>query len=194
MKTYYRAAITIICALSAFGGPILFLEDRPKLGYLAAGLVAAVMARWLLVGMINLEHHLPMWLRGVLGACAAVLSWAPISLVAVFGVIPHWATSGFNRFDPVWIAGGVLAPATILGAAVWRAARKRLISLDVVMTALYRYSIPLLGLDTLARITDMPKQYPWLILFTGAMFLTLDILVHGVDPIPFRDPNRRLHG
>lgn len=184
MRNYYRIAITTACTLAAFVGPIIFLEDRPRVGYLLGGFAAAVLARYLLVAMIALEHHIPTWLRGVLGGGAALLSWAPISLVAVFDVIPNMATNGFNRFDPVWIAGGVLAPLTILGLALLKPRKAPL--LDVVLTALYRYSFPLVGLDLLARIPNLPKQYPWLFLFTGTMFLTLDILVHGVEPIPHK--------
>lgn len=187
MRNYDRVAITTACALAAFVGPIIFLEDRPKLGYLLGGLAAALLARYLLVGMIALEHHIPTWLRGVLGSGAALLSWAPISLVALFDVIPNMATNGFNRFDPVWIAGGVVAPVVILGFSIATALGHRLNLTTVVMTALYRYSFPLLGLRLLARIPGLPKQYPWLFLFTGAMFLTLDILVHGVEPRPHKE-------
>ncbi|MDF2627371.1 MAG: hypothetical protein K0R39_1202 [Symbiobacteriaceae bacterium] len=188
MRNYIRVGLVLLCSLAAFVSPIFFLEDRPKVGYLIGGLVAAVLARQLLVWMIDVEHHLPTWLRGALGAAAGALSWAPITLVAVFDVIPNMAEKGFNRFDPVWISGGVAAPLAILAIAVWHAYRLRLSLPDVVMTALYRYSFPLLGLDLLARIpSGLPKQYPWLFLFTGALFLTLDIFIHGVEPKPYRD-------
>ncbi|HYF77159.1 MAG TPA: hypothetical protein VD973_08515 [Symbiobacteriaceae bacterium] len=188
MRNTYRVALILLCALAAFAGPIIFLEDRPKLGYLIGGLIAAILARQLLVVMIDVEHFLPIWLRGSLGAFAGALSWAPITLVAVFDVIPNMAEKGFNRFDPVWIGGGVVAPLAILGFAVWYAYRLKLSVPDVVMTALYRYSFPLLGMDLLVRIpSGLPKQYPWLFLFTGALFLTLDILIHGVEPKPYRE-------
>jgi hypothetical protein len=188
MRNTYRVALILLCALAAFAGPIIFLEDRPKLGYLIGGLIAAILARQLLVVMIDVEHFLPIWLRGALGAAAGLLSWAPITLVAIFDVIPNMAAKGFNRFDPVWIGGGVAAPLAILGIAVWYAYRLKLSVPDVVMTALYRYSFPLLGMDLLVRIpSGLPKQYPWLFLFTGAMFLTLDILIHGVEPKPYRE-------
>jgi len=168
MRNTYRVALILLCALAAFAGPIIFLEDRPKLGYLIGGLIAAILARQLLVVMIDVEHFLPIWLRGALGAFAGALSWAPITLVAVFDVIPNMAEKGFNRFDPVWIGGGVVAPLAILGFAVL-------------------FSV-LLGMDLLVRIpSGLPKQYPWLFLFTGAMFLTLDILIHGVEPKPYRE-------
>jgi hypothetical protein len=173
MKRSYRLGLSVLCALAAFGGPILFLEDKPRVGYLLGGLVAALLTWALLEAATYLEPSLPHWLQGVLGVGAAVLSWAPITLVAVFDIIPHMSTQGFNRFDPVWIGGGVVAPLVILGAA---ALRSRTNLLPSLLTAIFRYSIPLLGIDLLARIPHLPKQYPWLFLFTGALFLTVDSL------------------
>jgi len=177
MHTYYRPILTLLCTLAAFAGPIVFLEDRARFGYLAGGLVASLLTWALLAGTMAVAHTIPGWLRGVAGVGAALLSWAPIALVAVFDVIPHLATHGINRFDPVWIGGGVAAPLVIVGIALWRAARGWTGMTDALMTAVFRYSVPLLGLELLARIPRLPKQYPWLFLFTGALFLTLDALL-----------------
>ena len=182
MKTYYRLAMTIVCTLAAYVGPIVFLEDRPKPGYLLGGVVACLLTWALLVATERTEENIPVWLRGILGAGAGLLSWAPISLVAIFDVIPHMATNGFNRFDPVWIGGGVVGPMLIAAIAVWRAARAHTNLLDGLMAANYRYSIPLVGVDLIARMPNLPKQYPWLFLFSGAAFLTLDALRHSRRP------------
>ncbi|HYF92807.1 MAG TPA: hypothetical protein VD969_11240 [Symbiobacteriaceae bacterium] len=182
MKTYLRLAFTILCTVAAFIGPIIFLEDRPKPGYLLGGL-AACLATWaLLSATMSTEERVPVFLRGVLGACAGLLSWAPISLVAVFDVIPHMAENGFNRFDPVWIGGGVIGPLLIAAVAAARAVNANANVFDALMAANYRYSIPLVGVDLIARIPNFPKQYPWLFLFTGAAFLTMDAMFHRPAP------------
>ncbi|HWI52242.1 MAG TPA: hypothetical protein VNT01_08870 [Symbiobacteriaceae bacterium] len=177
MRTYYRPTLTLICTLAAFAGPIIFLEDRARLGYLAGGLVASLLTWALLAGALAIADTIPNWLQGVAGVGAALLSWAPISLVAVFDVIPHLASHGFNRFDPVWIGGGVASPLVVVGIALWRAERGWNGLTDAIMKAIFRYSVPLLGLALLARVPHLPKQYPWLFLFTGALFLTLDTLL-----------------
>jgi hypothetical protein len=175
MKLSYRLALSVLCALAAFGGPILFLEDKPRFGYLLGGVVAALLTWALLAAVTYLEPPLR-WVQGILGVGAALVTWAPITLVAVFDIIPHLSAQGFNRFDPVWIGGGVVAPLVILGAAAVRSITGQTNTIQSLLTAIYRYSLPLLCLDWLVRIPHLPKQYPWLFLFTGALFLTLDSL------------------
>lgn len=176
--------LTGLCTLAAFTGPILFMEDRPRGGYLLGGLAAAVLIWALLAGTVAAAQTVPAWLQGVVGAGAALLSWARISLVAVFDVIPHMAQHGFNRFDPVWVGGGVVAPLLMLGIALWRAVRSRQNASEALMAALFRFSVPLLGLSLLVRLPGLPKQYPWLFLFTGILFLTLDALLGSPREMP----------
>ncbi|HYG56942.1 MAG TPA: hypothetical protein VD902_02595, partial [Symbiobacteriaceae bacterium] len=121
-RAYYRLSLAAVCAFAAFGGPIYFLEDRPKAGYLLGGLAAALLTWSFLTLAMAAEPRLPYYMQGAVGAGAAILSWATISLVAVFDIIPHALSHGLARFDPVWVMGG-LAPLAILGVAWWRAAR-----------------------------------------------------------------------
>ncbi|HLN61351.1 MAG TPA: hypothetical protein VK464_07315 [Symbiobacteriaceae bacterium] len=180
-RVYYRLSLAAVCALAAFGGPIWFLEDRPRPGYLAGGLAAALLTWAILALAMAAEPNLQPWLQGAVGLGAAVLSWATISLVAVFDVIPHAMRYGLSRFDPVWIAAGGLAPLVILGVAAWRVGRDRLPVWHTLLSTLFRYSVPLLGLHLTVRFLPLPKQYRWLFLFTGVMFLVLDAIGSGGD-------------
>lgn len=179
-RMYYRLSLAAVCALAAFGGPVYFLEDRPRVGYLLGGLFAAFLTWAMLAAVIATESSLHPWIQGILGASAAVLSWATISLVAVFDVIPHALQHGPARFDPVWILGG-LSPLAILAVAWWRAHKGTTPVLHALLSTLYRYSVPLFALQLLVRIGGAPKQYRWLFLFTGVMFLVLDALGAGGD-------------
>lgn len=186
-RAYYRLALSAACALAALAGPVIFLEDRPRIGYLAGGLGAALCA-WLFLSLaIQVEQSLPPLVLGVLGAGAGVFSWVTVSLVAVFEVIPHVLQAGPARFDPVWILGG-LSPVVILGVAWWRAARKSEEVWHALTSALFRFSVPLLAVQLAAKLLALPKQYWWLALFTGVMFLVLDALGDGRDwPLDRRD-------
>lgn len=177
-RIHYRLGLTLVCAFAAFGGPVLFLEDRARAGYLLGGLAAALLAWVLLAGTVAAEPHLQPWLQGTVGAGAAVLSWATISLVAVFDVIPHAMQHGLARFDPVWFMGG-LAPLSIIAIALWRAQRAPMPLLNALFSTLFRYSVPLFGLQLVVQMLPLAKQYRWLFLFTGIMFVVLDGLGSG---------------
>ena len=179
-RMYYRLSLSAICALAAFAGPIIFLEDRARVGYLLGGLAAAFLTWFSLWVIMAAEPHLHSGLQLIVGAGAAVFSWATISLVAVFDVIPHLFQFGLARFDPVWILGG-LSPAVILGVAWWRAARDGTVVWQALSSALMRFSLPLLVLTLASRMLSLPKQYRWLFLFDGVMFLVLDALGTGDD-------------
>jgi hypothetical protein len=161
------------------------MEDRPRLGYLLGGLAAALLTWAFLAAAIAMESGLQPWMQGVLGAGAAVLSWTTISLVALFDVIPHALEHGLARFDPVWVMGGLLAPLSIIGVALWRAFLQRTPLPAAFFSTLFRYSVPLFALELLVRFLPLAKQYIWLFLFTGVMFLVLDGLGAGKD-LPLR--------
>lgn len=180
-RIYYRLSLSAICALAAYGAPIWFLEDRPRVGYLLGGLGAALLAWLFLVVAIAAESRLSPLLQGAVGAGLGVLSWGTISLVAVFSVMPHALVYGLARFDPVWVMAG-LSPLAIPAVAWWRVRRRRGDGLGhALLSCLFRFSVPLFGLDLVARLLGLPKQYPWLFLFTGVMFLVLDGLGTGDD-------------
>ncbi|HLN60233.1 MAG TPA: hypothetical protein VK464_01685 [Symbiobacteriaceae bacterium] len=179
-RTYYRLALAAVCALAACAGPVAFLEDRVRLGYLLGGLAAALLAWAILVGAASAEANLHPGLLGIIGAGAALLSWATITLVAVFDVLPHALAFGLAKFDPVWLVGG-LAPLIVAPVAWWRVARGGEQVGQALLSSLYRFSVPLLGLRVVARVFHLPKQYGWLFLFTGVMFLVLDGLGAGDD-------------
>lgn len=188
-RTYYRLSLVAICALAACFGPVYFLEDRVKGAYLAGGLVAALAAWGLLLLAMAGEARISPNMQATLGGGAAAVSWAIISLVATLDVIPHAVSHGLARFDPVWIMGG-LAPMVILGVAWWRRARERLPYWHGVASGLFRFSVPLFGLELMAQIGRLPKQFRWLFLFTGVMFLVLDGLGTGGD-LPLMSDQKR---
>lgn len=179
-RVYYRLSLSAVCALAAFAGPIIFLEDRARVGYLLGGLAAAFITWLSLWATIATEPHMQPGLQLIVGAGAAVFSWATISLVAVFDIIPHVFQFGLTRFDPVWILGG-LSPVVILGVAWWRASRDRTVVWQALSSALLRFSLPLLALTLVSSMLSLPKQYRWLFLFDGVMFLVLDALGTGDD-------------
>lgn len=159
---------------------MLFLEDRLRAGYLLGGLAAALLTWAFLAFTMVAEGRLTPVLQGVMGLGAGVLSWAPISLVAVFDVIPHILRYGLSRFDPVWILGG-LSPGVTLGVAWWRTSRGKIPVWHALVSALLRFSMPLFGIQLVIRAVGLPKQYRWIFLFTGVMFLVLDALGAGGD-------------
>ncbi|MDB4893953.1 MAG: hypothetical protein JWN15_215 [Firmicutes bacterium] len=183
-RTYYRLSLSALCALAACAGPVLFLEDRFRTGYLLGGLGAALVTWLVLTLAVTSEGSLSPALLALAGVGAAVLSWVAISLVAVFDVIPHVAAHGFSRFDPVWLMGG-LAPLAILLVARWRMSRDRLPFWPAILSAIYRFSLPLCAVRAGALLLRLPRQYVWLSLFTGVMFLVLDALGAGED-LPLR--------
>jgi len=182
-RTYYRLSLSALCALAAGGGPVLFLEDRLRSGYVWGGLVSALLTWVALQLVIALERYVAPELQGILGAGAAYFSWAIVTLVAVFDIIPHIYHKGLARFDPVWIMGG-LAPLVTLPVAAWRHKREGIGFWPAFCSALFRFSAPLWVVQRLTYVVTLPKQYHWLAVFTGMMFLVLDGLGVGED-LPF---------
>lgn len=180
-RTHYRLALSLICSLAALVGPVVFLEDRLRLGYWGGGFVAALLAWAFLAGVVAIEPRLSPGLQGVIGTGAAALSWVSISLVTLFDVIPHIARHGLGRFDPVWLMAG-FAPLVVGGTALWLSVRRGVPLWRGVLSGLYRFSTPLFGLVLVTRVFNLPKQFRWLYLFTGVMFLVLDGL--GLDEKP----------
>lgn len=178
-RTSYRLSLSALSALAALMGPVIFLEDRFRLGYLLGGLAAALLTWLFLTVAIAMEPYLPPVVLAIIGAGSAVFSWMTISLVTVFDIIPHILREGLALFDPVWILGG-LAPLVILAAGLWRGLRENTGVLPSLASALHRFSLPLLGTQISVGLLDLPKQYRWLFLFTGVMFLVLDELGIGV--------------
>lgn len=178
MRTYYGLVLSVLCALGAWVGPVLFLEDRWRASYLAGGLGAALLSWAFLAAAVSLQGRLHEGLLAIMGAGAAVLSWAPIALVAFFDVLPHIADEGLARFDPVWLFGG-FAPVMVGGICLWRAVRHRLPLQEALTSALFRFSVPLFGLELFTQTLSLPKQFRWLFLFTGVLYLVLDTLSAG---------------
>lgn len=186
-RTSYRLSLSAVSALAALVGPVIFLEDRFRIGYLLGGLAAALLT-WLFVTVaIAMEPYLPTVVLAIIGAGSAVFSWMTISLVAVFDIIPHILQNGLALFDPVWILGG-LAPVVILATGLWRGLRESTGVLPALASALHRFSLPLLGTQITVGLLDLPKQYRWLFLFTGVMFLVLDELAIGVTKATVQRP------
>jgi hypothetical protein len=182
-RTTYRLALTALCATAAFVGPIIFLEDRPKATYLLGGVGAALLT-WLFHRVAALaELQLRPELQAILGAGSAVFSWLTVSLVAIFKVIPHALQRGPALFDPVWILGG-LAPLAFLAVGGWRSIRQGGEVWNRLIAALFRFSVPLFALQITVDLLPLPKQFRWLALFTGMMFLVLDSLYWEVEDPP----------
>jgi hypothetical protein len=183
-RTYYRLCLTAVCALAAFAGPVLFLEDRFRTNYLLGGLAAALITWGSLVMAAAAETNLPLGLLGLGGLGAAALSWGTISLVALFEVLPHALRHGLARFDPVWLMGG-FSPLAIPAVAWWRMAREHFPAWQALLSGLFRFSVPLfiakLVAGLAARGMGLPRQFVWLFLFTGVMFLVLDGLGIGEE-------------
>lgn len=179
-RTHYRLTLTAACALAASAGPVAFLEDQFRVTYLLGGLTAALCSWLLLAAAMAAEPHLDTRLQGIAGAGAAVFSWAKISLVAVFAILPHVAREGLALFDPVWIMAG-FSPLAVPLVAWYRVRRCREGVWAALFSTLFRFSVPLAGLTVAARLTQLPKQFTWLALFTGIMFLVLDGLGVGSE-------------
>jgi len=75
----------------------------------------------------------------------------------------------------------VYVPVVILGVAWWRAARDGTVVWQALSSALMRFSAPLLAVTWISAMLSLPKQYGWLFLFDGVMFLVLDALGTGDD-------------
>lgn len=181
IRTYYRLSLTIACALAAYIGPVVFLRYPYHLGYFAGGLVAAFLAWALLVAVMATEPELHPGLQFILGAGAGVFSWVHPAVVASFQILPLIIRNGWRLndiFDPVWLMGG-FSPLVVLAVAGWVARRTGQPFWEALASAFFRFSIPLALLVLMPRWVGLPRQYRWLFLFTGVMFLVLDGLGTG---------------
>jgi len=181
--TTYRLLLTVLCAAAAFVSPVVFLEDRPKATYLLGGVGAALLT-WLFhqVSLV-VEAQLRPGLQAILGAGSAVFSWLTVTLVAIFKVIPHAFQNGLALFDPVWILGG-LAPLVFLLVGALRSLRQGADVWSRLVSALFRFSVPLFALQLTVELLPLPKQFRWLTLFTGMMFLVLNALYQEAEDPP----------
>jgi len=193
-RTYYRLVLTVLCALAAYIGPVVFLRYPYRFGYFAGGLIASLLAWGLLVAVIAAEPDLPPRLQFVLGAGAGVFTWSRTSIVALFEVLPLISRNGWrlnDTFDPVWLMSGfspLMVP--VVALVVSRHTYRPL--WQTFSSALFRYSIPLAILQLLPRWFGLPRQFTWIFLFTGVMFLVLDGLGTGGDfpLLPHRTPHK----
>ena len=183
-RIYYRLVLTVLCALAAYVTPVYTLRYPYHLPYFTGGLVAALLAWAFLQMAILLEPEVKPGIQFIVGAGFAVVSWAHISMVACMIVIPQVVRAGrlLDTFDPIWILGG-LSPLVVPAAAVVLRLAGRPF-LHALASALFRFSVPLGFLSLIPRWVHLPKQFRWLFLFTGVMFLVLDGL--GFDFRPRR--------
>lgn len=179
-RAYYRLCLVALCSLAALAGPVVFLQDRWRLGYLLGGFGAALLTWAFLLVTIAVESKLHYGLQGIIGAGAGVLSWATISFVAIFDIIPHLLREGWALFDPVWLMAG-FSPLIIPVVVAWRVRQGRGTIPEILGSTLFRFSVPLLLVQLVSQWLGLPKQYRWLFLFTGVMFLVLDMLGVGKD-------------
>lgn len=182
-RRHYRLMLTGLCALAAGFGPVIFLEDRLRAGYLMGGLAAAFLCWGLLLLTHSAEERLSTGAQVVMGMGAAFLSWVPVSLVAIFDIIPHMFCGAFNPFDPVWVMGG-FSPLAVPAAACWQWATGHMPLWEAVVAGLFRFSVPLFSLRLAALLVGLPEKYGWLFMFTGVMFLILDGLGFGFQSPP----------
>jgi len=180
-RSQYRLVLTGLCALAAGVGPVVFLEDRLRAGYLLGGLAAAFLCWGLLLLAYSAEQRLSSGAQAVMGMGAAILSWVPVSLVAVFDIIPHIFREMPDPFDPVWVMGG-LSPLAVPAVACWQWATGKGAFWQATVTGLFRFSVPLFVLRLTALLVGLPEKYSWLFMFTGVMFLVLDGLGFGWQP------------
>lgn len=181
-RVYYRLVLTVLCALAAYITPVHTLRYPYHLPYFAGGLVAALLA-WSFLGLaILLEPEVKPGVQFIVGAGFAVISWAHVSMVSVLHIIPQVIRAGrlLDTFDPIWILAG-LSPLMVPAAAVVLRLTGRPF-LPALAAALFRFSVPLGFLSLIPRWLNMPRQFRWLFLFTGVMFLVLDGLGFTVRP------------
>ncbi|MFS8640768.1 MAG: hypothetical protein LOD90_08170 [Symbiobacteriaceae bacterium] len=181
-RVYYRLILTVLCALAAYVTPAYTLKYPYHLPYFGGGLVAALLAWSFLRMAILLEPEVKPGIQFIVGAGFAVVSWAHISMVAVLIILPQVIRAGrlLDTFDPIWILGG-LSPLCVPAAAV----ALRLLGrpfLPSLASAFFRFSVPLGFLSLIPRWLHLPKQFRWLFLFTGVMFLVLDGLGYDFRP------------
>lgn len=137
-----------------------------------------------------MERELDPGLQLIIGAGAGVFTWAYVSFVTLFQILPLIIETGRlnDTFDPIWLLGGFSPLAVpVIGLVIHRETGKRL--WESVASALFRFSVPLLVLVLLPRWFGLPKQFRWVFLFTGVMFLVLDGLGTG-KVLPLVTPGR----
>lgn len=179
-RTHYRLFLTILCALAAYITPVPALRYPYYLGYFAGGLAAALIAWALLAMLMAMEPGVHPGLQLILGAGAGV-TWAYTSFVALFHVLPLILRNGGrlnDTFDPIWLLGG-FSPLVVPVVAGWVSRQTGWPFWQTLASALFRFSIPLALLVLLPGWMGLPKQFRWLFLFTGVMFLVLDGLGSG---------------
>lgn len=179
-RTHYRLALTLLCALAAYIAPVPTLRYPYILSYFAGGLAAAFLAWIFLAVVIALEPGVRAELQLILGGGAWAFSWSHVSIVALFHILPAVIREGrlLDTFDPIWILGG-LSPLVIPAVALWTARTGGRPLWQALASALFRFSIPLAFLVLIPRWLALPRQFRWLFLFTGVMFLVLDGLGTG---------------
>lgn len=180
IRTYYRLVLTVLCALAAYITPVPTLKYPYDLGYFAGGLAAALLTWALLVAVIALEPEVHPGLQFILGAGAGVITWAQTTVVSIFEVIPYYIEFGAlkDTFDPIWLLSGA-SPLAVLVIALWVCRTVAKPFWEALFSALFRFSIPLALLQLIPKWLGLPKQFRWLFLFTGVMFLLLDGLGTG---------------
>lgn len=178
MASYIRnAALVSVCGLAGYLGPALFLGGSPQISHLATGLVTGAATGLCSVMAEAIGRHLPGPLQGLAGAGMAVFTWFPVTLTALFRIVPHLVSEPFHRFDLVWIGAG-LAPVFLLGFAYLRASGPLLHEARWMATLhiLFRFSFPLAVVQLGAQRFAPDKQHLWLAVFAAMMFLSLDLL------------------
>ncbi|MFZ5825726.1 MAG: hypothetical protein ACOY94_15625 [Bacillota bacterium] len=191
MRTYYRLSLTVLCALAAYITPVPTLRYPYDLGYFVGGLAAALLAWALLALLMAVEPGVHPGLQLILGAGAGV-TWAYTSIVALFHVLPLIIRNGWqlnDTFDPIWLLGG-LSPLVVPVVAGWVTRMTGKPFGQALASALFRFSVPLAFLVLLPGWLGLPKQFRWLFLFTGVMFLVLDGLGTG-GPLPLVGNGRK---
>lgn len=179
-RIYYRLVLTVLCALAAYITPVHTLLYPYHLPYFAGGLIASLLAWTLLALVIELEPNVKPEVQFIVGAGLSIISWAHISFVALFNILPAILRAGhlLDTFDPVWILGG-LSPLVIPAVAFLLHRTTGRPPLAALASALFRFSTPLAFLSLIPAWIGLPKQFRWLFLFTGVMFLVLDGLGIG---------------
>lgn len=190
-RLYYRLTLTVLCALAAYIAPVFTLRYPYHLPYFVGGLIAALLAWFFLAAVTLVESSVHPGLRFILGAGAWAFSWSHVSFVALFHILPAIIRNGglLDTFDPIWLLGG-FSPLVIPAVALWMTRTGGVPLWQTLATALFRFSMPLAFLVLIPRFLGLPKQFRWLFLFTGVMFLVLDFLGSG-DPLPLMGRHNR---
>jgi hypothetical protein len=170
-----KVALAAFCGAAGFLGPALFLEQPLQVSYLLTALLAAAGTGLLSGAVLRALPNVPPGIQGILGGGAAVFTWAPLTLVALFQILPHLLEGGYNPFDLVWLGVGLGPPAVL--ALTFLLARGPLLGgerLRALMEALFLISLPLLAVHAASRLLAPTRQERWLALFAAVLFVTLE--------------------